>query len=214
MRNRRQEERGADGITVGLAVVAIAAIASVFGSTFLRRLFHRLAQRHREPELSETPGDALLAAGYATQDTVRAAVEGYRVASHGETVVFNMFAGFLGAFSLARLSTYGMRGGWWPLGTVRIGGRHIHHFVPGILIAFGSGAAALIAEDDRLERILAIPYGVGLGLTFDEAALLLDLRDVYWSREGLISVQASLGLVIVFAATINALRLLNRGEQG
>ncbi len=31
-------------------------------------------------------------------------------------------------------------------------------------------------------------------MTFDEAALLLDLRDVYWTREGILSVQVSLGV--------------------
>ena len=39
-----------------------------------------------------------------------------------------------------------------------------------------------------------MPFGAGIGMTFDEAALLLDLRDVYWTREGVLSVQLSLGL--------------------
>jgi hypothetical protein len=30
-----------------------------------------------------------------------------------------------------------------------------------------------------------LPFGVGMGLTLDESALLLELEDVYWSREGL-----------------------------
>ena len=47
---------------------------------------------------------------------------------------------------------------------------------------------------ERLEQALAVPFGAGIGLTFDEAALLLDLRDVYWTREGLLSVQLSLGI--------------------
>ena len=94
--------------------------------------------------------------------------------------------------AFARVSTLGIREGWWPFGNVSVGGRHIHHFVPGILLAFGSGAAGLISENETAETTLAIPFGVGVGLTFDEAALLLDLRDVYWSEEGVLSLQVSL----------------------
>ena len=128
-------------------------------------------------------------------------------------MLFNLLSGFVGAFALMRLSTTGIRGGWWPAGNVRLGGRHIHHFVPGILLAFGSGALALLTDNQRLEASLALPFGAGIGLTFDEAALLLDLRDVYWTREGVLSVQLSLGLAAVLGGTILALRMLRRGEE-
>ena len=91
-------------------------------------------------------------------------------------------------------------------------GRHIHHFVPGILLAFGSGTAALVSDDDDLEQPLAVPMGAGIGLTFDEAALLLDLRDVYWTREGLLSVQLCLGATAILSIAIITLRMLRRGE--
>src|SRR5690606_16778344 len=96
---------------------------------------------------------------------------------------------------------------------VKVQGRHIHHFVPGILLAFASGIAALMIEDQEVADRLAIPMGAGIGLTFDEAALLLDLRDVYWSREGLLSVQLSFGLVAILSATILAIRMLRRAEH-
>ena len=83
---------------------------------------------------------------------------------------------------------------------------------PGILLAFGSGAAGLVTESRNLETALAIPFGVGVGLTFDEAALLLDLRDVYWSREGIVSVQLSLAVASFLAAAILGMRMLQRGE--
>ena len=112
-----------------------------------------------------------------------------------------------------RLSTWGIRDGWWPFRNVSIGGRHIHHFVPGILIAFASGTAALLTDDDELEQRLAVPMGVGIGLTFDEAALLLDLRDVYWTRKGLLSVQLSLGATAILSIAILTGRMLRRGER-
>jgi hypothetical protein len=64
-----------------------------------------------------------------------------------------------------------------------------------------------------LEAFLAIPFGAGVGLTLDEAALLLDLDDVYWTRQGLLSVQVSLGVMATLAATILTLRMLRRGEE-
>jgi hypothetical protein len=128
-------------------------------------------------------------------------------------VLFNLLSGFVLAFALMRLSTAGIRGGWWPFGNVRLGGRHIHHFVPGILIAFGSGAVGLVTDNARLEQALAVPFGAGIGLTFDEAALLLDFRDVYWTREGVLSVQVSCGLAATLGGTILALRMLRRGEE-
>ena len=141
------------------------------------------------------------------------AVEGYESAPRHETILFNILNGFLGAFALMRLSTWGQRSGWWPIEPVRVGGRHIHHFVPGILLAFGSGAAALLTESSRLEQALAVPMGAGIGLTFDEAAQLLDLRDVYWTEEGILSVQVSLGLAATLGGTIIALRMLRQGEE-
>ena len=73
--------------------------------------------------------------------------------------------------------------------------------------------AALVTDSERLETFLAFPFGAGIGLTFDEAALLLELDDVYWTREGLLSVQLSLGLAGVLGATIIGLRMLGRGER-
>jgi hypothetical protein len=169
-------------------------------------MFARRASEARDPE-------ALLeSAPAAAADTVGVAVRGYTEASRSETVLFNLLGGFLGAFALVRLSTWGIRDERGPFRNVHIGGRHIHHFVPGILLAFTSGTAALLTDDDRVEQWLAVPMGAGIGLTFDEAALLLDLRDVYWTREGLLSVQLSLGATAILSVAILTLRMLRRGE--
>lgn len=171
------------------------------------RMFARRAGEAGDPE-------ALLeSAPAAAADTVGVAVRGYEEAPRYEVVLFNLLAGFLGSFATVRLSTWAIRDGRGPFRNVSIGGRHIHHFVPGILLAFSSGTAALLTDDDDLEQWLAIPMGAGFGLTFDEAALLLDLRDVYWSREGLLSVQLSLGATAILSIAILTLRILRRGEQ-
>jgi hypothetical protein len=162
----------------------------------------------------DADGEGLVeAAPAAALDTVGVAVSGYAEAPRTETVLFNLLAGFLASFALVRISTWGIRDEWWPFRNVKVGGRHIHHFVPGILIAFASGTTALLTDDEALEERLAVTTGVGMGLTFDEAALLLDLRDVYWTRQGLLSVQLSLGATAILSIAILTQRMLRRGER-
>jgi hypothetical protein len=122
---------------------------------------------------------------------------------------------FSSTFLVARTITYILRGRprVGPFRNVRVGRRHIHHFVPGIVIAFASGAAAIVTRNEDIEPLLAVPFGVGMGLTLDESALLLELDDVYWTREGLLSVQITLAVVALLGALTLALRLLRRGEQ-
>ena len=190
---------------MGLAVVALGGAGTVLAGQF-GRMLRRRSHEHG--------GDGLVeAAPAAALDTVGVAVSGYAATPRSEIVLFNLLAGFLGAFALVRISTWGIRDRWWPWENVRVGGRHIHHFVPGILLAFGSGTAALLTESDALEDRLAIPMGAGMGLTFDEAALLLDLRDVYWTREGLLSIQLSLGATAILSTAILTQRMLRRGER-
>lgn len=192
--------------TLGLATVALGAAGSVVAGQFSRMLARRASEAHDPEALLES-------APVAAADTVGVAVRGYVEAPRSETVLFNLLAGFLGSFALVRLSTWAIRDNRGPFRNVKIGGRHIHHFVPGILLAFGSGTAALLTDNDLLEQQLALPMGAGIGLTFDEAALLLDLRDVYWTREGLLSVQLSLGATAILSIAILTLRMLRRGER-
>jgi hypothetical protein len=203
-----------DRVTLGLAALAVATAGSVIAAEVARLARRRMAPRPRSENVLETAEHAIETAGRAGRDTVAVAIEGYEAAPRRETVLLNLLSGFVLSFAFVRLSTRAVRRGWgFPFGNVNVGGRHVHHFVPGILLAFGCGAAALVTENERIETTLAVPFGVGMGLTFDEAALLLDLRDVYWTREGILSVQVSLGLAAMLGGTIIALRMLRRGEE-
>jgi hypothetical protein len=193
--------------------VALAVFAVGTAGTVIAGEVARLARRRRQSKEEETPHTVGSAAGMATMDTVNVVRKAHDAAPRHETVLFNMLAGFLGAFATVRLLTWGIKGDWLPTRDIVVGDTHVHHFVPGIVLAFGSGGAALVTEDERLEEVLAFGFGAGAGLTFDEAALLLDLRDVYWSREGLLSVQVSLAVAAMLSATILAMRMLRRGEQ-
>jgi hypothetical protein len=169
-----------------------------------------LSRRSHDPKDGESLVEAV---PEAALDTVGVAVSGYVETPRSETILFNLLAGFLASFALVRLSTLGVRRQWRPFRNVRMGGHHIHHFVPGILLSFAAGTVALLTEDETLEESLAVPMGIGMGLTFDEAALLLDLRDVYWTREGLLSIQLSLGATAILSIAILTLRMLRRGER-
>lgn len=84
-----------------------------------------------------------------------------------------------------------------------IGGTHIHHLVWGILLLLGVGYSAIAFHPMPSPEGLAMLFGIGAALTLDEFALWLQLKDVYWSRDGRWSVDA----VIVVAALV-ALNLL------
>lgn len=193
--------------TVGLAAVALAGAGAVLAGQFGRMLRRRARgnEDHHEGLVEAAPAAAL--------DTVGVAVVGYEQAPRSETILFNLLAGFLGSFAVVRISAWGIHQGWGPFRDIRVGGRHIHHFVPGIVLGFASGTAALLSNEEARSERLALPMGVGMGLTFDEAALLLDLRDVYWTREGLLSVQLSLGTAAILSIAILTGRMLRRGER-
>jgi hypothetical protein len=195
--------------TLALGALATAAVATVVGIE-VRRVW----RRGSAPALKDTD-HPLLAAEEAVAETARVARAGYREVSTRENSMFNLLTSFATTFILVRSVTYALRGRptVGPFRSMRVGRRHIHHFVPGIVIAFGSGAAAILTRDERLEPRLAVSFGVGMGLTLDESALLLDLEDVYWSREGLLSVQITLAVMAMLGALALGLRFLWRGEQ-
>ena len=47
-------------------------------------------------------------------------------------------------------------------------------------------------ERARRHPVVATSYGAGCALIVDELALLLDLEDVYWARQGRTSVDAAI----------------------
>jgi hypothetical protein len=169
-----------------------------------------LRGRIREhPEL-----DPIDSADVAVRETVAVAVAGYESMSTRETALLNLLGSFSLTFAAARLSTYVIRrGGLWPLRDVFVGERHIHHFVPGIVLAFLAGGASVISRDEELDPLLAVPFGIGVALTLDESALLLRLDDVYWTEEGIVSVQITLAALALLSATSLARQALRRGER-
>ena len=164
------------------------------------------------------PADAdsvTAAAVEAAVETTDVAVAGYQAAPAQENALFNLFASFVISLVGSRAIAFALRDRHTlgPFRNLRVGRRHIHHFVPGITLAFISGAIAIVTRDEDLEPKLALLFGTGMGMTMDEAALLLELDDVYWTEEGLLSVQIGAGLVGLLGALAIGLRFLQRGEQ-
>jgi hypothetical protein len=96
---------------------------------------------------------------------------------------------FTATFGTVRGITHAIRAGKGPFRNLSLGGEHLHHYMWGIGILAGVGAVA-VRGTERLRRhpVTAVAYGSGLALIMDEFALLLDLEDVYWAKQGRISV--------------------------
>ncbi len=59
------------------------------------------------------------------------------------------------------------------------GGIHFHHFWYGLMMVGLAGWLGIIYDDERLDRINAVVFGVGVGFIGDEVGLLLTFGDYY-----------------------------------
>src|SRR5579862_8101848 len=119
---------------------------------------------------------------------------------------------FTGTFGAVRGITHAIKDGKGPFGNLSVGGEHLHHYMWGIGLITGVGGVAVHGEEQwRRHPAVALAYGTGLALIVDEFALLLDLKDVYWAKQGRISVDVGIGLSSVagtFFASLPVARAL------
>lgn len=128
----------------------------------------------------------------------------------GERAALASWLSFTATFAAVRGITYSIRAGRRPFHNVSAGGEHLHHYLWGICMLAGVGAVAVHGEDGhRQHPVVATAYGSGLALIVDEFALLLDLKDVYWARQGRLSVDVGIGAI---AATGSYFALLPVGR--
>ena len=195
--------------TIGIGLVAAGTVFGLIGAEV-----GRVWRRGSAPLPTETE-NVLQAAEVAVEETVMAARAGYQEAPEAANALFNLLTSFVLAFAAARGVTYLLRarGSYGPFRNMRVADRHIHHFVPGIALAFVAGAVAICTRDPDIEPKLALVFGTGMGLTLDESALLLELEDVYWSEEGLLSVQITLAVAALMGAVGLGVRFLRGGER-
>jgi hypothetical protein len=121
---------------------------------------------------------------------------------------------FTGTFAGLRALTYSIRAGKGPFQNISVGGEHLHHYMWGIGLLSGVGAVAVRGEErQRRHPAVAVSYGAGLALIVDEFALLLDLKDVYWARQGRISIDLGVGSIAVAGSYFAALPVLRRLQR-
>jgi hypothetical protein len=118
---------------------------------------------------------------------------------------FVLLAAFLASFLFIRTSARLIRSPnvpWWPGSVVTDSGLHLHHLVWGIVLVLASGFLRFVTNlGSPGDELLAAAFGVGMGLTMDEFALWIHLRDVYWTEEGRSSFTAVL-VVLMLAGLI------------
>jgi hypothetical protein len=118
---------------------------------------------------------------------------------------------FTATFTGLRALTYSIRAGKGPFRNISVGGEHLHHYIWGIALLSGVGAVAVRGDEEhRRHPAVAVSYGSGLALIVDEFALLLDLKDVYWARQGRISIDVGVGAIALTGSYFAALPVLRR----
>ncbi|MDP9228239.1 MAG: hypothetical protein M3M99_04205 [Actinomycetota bacterium] len=123
----------------------------------------------------------------------------------GREPEFLFFISFLASFGFIRTSAHMIRAkvSWWP-GNVQVGSTHIHHLVWGILLLLIFGWLGLaVSPASPWREIAAVMFGIGTGLTLDEFALWLNLKDVYWEKQGRRSIDA-----VIIAAALSGVILI------
>lgn len=119
--------------------------------------------------------------------------------------------GFTATFGAVRGITHSIRHGEGPFRNLSVGGAHLHHYMWGIALLSGVGGLAVHGEDRRRRHpAVALSYGAALALIVDEFALLLDLKDVYWAKQGRVSVDLGIGLAAAGGTTFAAAPILRR----
>jgi hypothetical protein len=196
------------GRTHVLGILAGGAVIAVFGAEMTR--VWRLGMLPRSRQV-RSPDDRKA----KPLEAIAVLREGYGVSRTRENSLFNMLASFTVAFGVTRWITWTIRtkGGIGPIKDVVVGDRHIHHFLPGGVLALTAGGVAIGTKGDKLDKYLAFPFGVGVALVLDETALLLELDDVYWTEEGVLSVQIAFAAIAMLSALAYLIRMLRHATE-
>jgi hypothetical protein len=87
---------------------------------------------------------------------------------------------FIVTFVITRIIVRMIRSGRGPFKNNSVGGVHIHHVVPGIILMIIGGLVAIGGVGPGWDNTAGVVFGMGLALVLD----------VYWEEEGRLSVDA------------------------
>jgi hypothetical protein len=120
---------------------------------------------------------------------------------------------FTAMFGFLRLLTWAIRVHVAGLGNVQAGGVHIHHYLWGILLIVGVAFTGLVERSAGWRSWMGVGFGIGLALIVDEIALLVELKDVYWSGAGEVSVAVGILIVGVAGSALALTRAPHRDDD-
>jgi hypothetical protein len=117
----------------------------------------------------------------------------HQIQAPGKELHFLILIAFVCSFAFIRTSAHLIRAqvSWWPGNVETKSGTHVHHLVWGILLLLSMGYLGISTDlGSPWLELVAILFGIGMGLTMDEFALWLNLQDVYWQAKGRQSIDA------------------------
>lgn len=113
---------------------------------------------------------------------------------HAQNINVWVLFSFVPTFIVARLIVH-----WFPWLFLVVRNVHIHHLTYGIILLSIVGFLLLNNKKQTHKPLLAVIYGIGLALSFDEFGMWLRLEDDYWVR------QSYDALIIITALLISAI---------
>jgi hypothetical protein len=124
------------------------------------------------------------------------------VADRRAQMPFWMLVGFLPTFVAARLIVR-----LDPRLFLDVHGVHVHHFTYGIFVLTAVGFIAIAKPDFKFRAWLAIAYGVGLALSFDEFGMWVHLTSNYNIDQ---SEDAMTAILVFLVVAVYCTRIIRR----
>jgi hypothetical protein len=120
------------------------------------------------------------------------------LAAAAQAPLFCLLAAFLVTFLLTRGVTCLIRAGRGIFADLSMGALHLHHMLWGVGLVLVCGTYEFAFDPSEPWNVLpAVGFGAGAALVLDEFALMVYLRDVYWSDEGRRSIDAVITMSVL-----------------
>jgi hypothetical protein len=116
---------------------------------------------------------------------------------------------FLFTFMCARIIVFLIMSRAIPDLYLHVKGTHVHHLNYGIFLLSAVGGYLVFRRPtSRQLKIIAVLYGIGMGLTLDEFGMWIHLGGSYWQRASwdAVTVMAAIFALIAFAPSLKRFR--------
>jgi hypothetical protein len=133
----------------------------------------------------------------------------HHIQAPGKELHFLILIAFVLSFGFIRTSAHMIRAqvSWWPGNVETKSGTHVHHLVWGILLLLSMGYIGIATDiGTPWLELVAVAFGIGMGLTMDEFALWLNLQDVYWQEKGRQSIDAVVVTTVLLVVALLGLQ--------